>query len=139
MCWGGLGVGGRGAGETGQTGVGQGKVGAGWPGSVPRPNKTCLLSQESLWVSFRLEAGPGCSLLGAGTGSLPDVPANQSRRGLLGPSGVCGDAGARTKGLRWKALGSDLSALLGSSRAPCGARVTDTPGETVPVNWGVRI
>lgn len=47
LCWG-----------MGQVGAGQGKLGAGWPGIVPRPHKVCLLSQESLWVCFRLEAGP---------------------------------------------------------------------------------
>lgn len=43
---------------------GQGKGEAGWPRSVPGPNKMCLLSQVNLWVPYRLEAGPGCSLLG---------------------------------------------------------------------------
>lgn len=46
-------------------------------GSVLRPNKMCLLSQENLWVLYRLEAGPGRSLLGVGhRPSLSDVFAN---------------------------------------------------------------
>lgn len=46
-------------------------------GSVLRPNKMCLLSQENLWVLYKREAGPGCSLLGAGhRPSLSDVFAN---------------------------------------------------------------
>lgn len=55
-----------------------------------RPNETCLLSREGLWVSFRLEAGPGCSLLGVGTRSLSQVCLQ-----------ICGDTEAQAKGLRW--------------------------------------
>lgn len=62
-CWG-----------AGQARVGHGKVGTVRPGSVPRPHKVCLFSWENLWVICRLEAGPGCGLLGIGCGqSVSDV------------------------------------------------------------------